>query len=209
MTEEPSRGPTLPPGGSNKPLYMLLWCAGASSRIEWLLNNTRVRYLVRPSRHALLPNGTASNEALHSEINSWFRQTRQIHKATLILKFGILTIAKQLPHEAALARPTTQQVPSSVVLCRAATRALWTDKGWRAWCRKLHGGAVVRKADLPLDQEKRQQAEAVRQWMRRRPAAAPVKVAPRKRTAFTLRREHSVLSSGVKNTVFRKPASCQ
>jgi hypothetical protein len=54
----------------------ILWCAAAPQRIEWYLNNTRQRHLMRIEQLSLLPAGTTSNEALHAEINNWFRQTQ-------------------------------------------------------------------------------------------------------------------------------------
>ena len=56
----------------------LLPCRSACSetRLEWYFNNLRIRHAMRPTRLALLPSGTGSNEALRAEINGWFRQTQ-------------------------------------------------------------------------------------------------------------------------------------
>jgi hypothetical protein len=62
--------------GPNKTLVEILWCAAAPQRIEWYLNNTRQRHLMCSEQLSLLPAGTTSNEALHAEINNWFRQTQ-------------------------------------------------------------------------------------------------------------------------------------
>ncbi len=62
--------------GPNKTVCEILWCAAAAPRIEWYLNNTRQRHSMCIERLSLLPTGTTSNEALHAEINAWFRQTQ-------------------------------------------------------------------------------------------------------------------------------------
>jgi hypothetical protein len=60
---------------------------GSPQRLEWLLfNNQRVRHALSPLQRALLPSSTTSDEALHSEINSWTRSTHEVHRATLKLK---------------------------------------------------------------------------------------------------------------------------
>ncbi len=122
-------------------------CATASDRIEWYLNNTRMRYAIAPSKHSLLPSGTSANEALYAEINNWFRQVRMMHQATLTLKLRVLTLSKQLSHNAALYSPTTRQMPNSVVLARVASRPLWSREDWKCWCGGLRGTTKIYKAN--------------------------------------------------------------
>ena len=74
------------------------------------MNNTRVRASMDPARIQLLPSGTSSNEALHSELSVCFRQTQALHQATLQLKLGCFTLAEQLSHENAMYHPTVRQV---------------------------------------------------------------------------------------------------
>ncbi len=62
--------------GPNKAVKTLLWNAAAAHRLEFYLNNTRMRYMVATQKLSLLPAGTASNELLHAEINNWFRQAQ-------------------------------------------------------------------------------------------------------------------------------------
>lgn len=70
-------------------------------RLEWLLfNNQRVRHALSPLQRALLPSSTTSDEALHSEINSWTRSTHEVHRATLLvtpLPDKLLTMFYWLP----------------------------------------------------------------------------------------------------------------
>jgi len=68
--------------GANRPLYKILHTAAAWQRVEWYFNNIRLKYMISPSKHGLLPVGTTSNEALHAEINGWFRQTVAMHQET-------------------------------------------------------------------------------------------------------------------------------
>ena len=62
--------------GSNKEVSKVLWSATAPDRMEWLLNNLRVRRAMTGLQRALLPSGAASNEALRAEINAWTRSNR-------------------------------------------------------------------------------------------------------------------------------------
>ncbi len=177
-------------------------------RIEWYFNNTRLRYAVAPCKHSLLPSGTSSNEALHAEINRWFRAVRMMHQATLCLKLQILTLAKLLSHSSAMFSPTTRQMSPAVVLSRVTNTPLWTPNAWLEWCRELAGVQKVHKADLKLDRERQSQVETLRNWTLKRPAAAP-RSFPRKRTAFTLKRTGSLITGGVKHTVFKRPRTCE
>ena len=65
-------------------------------RIEWLLNNSRLRSTLPASALHLLPSGTTANEALHAELNSWFRQIQQVHRSTLQLKLAVFHLARLL-----------------------------------------------------------------------------------------------------------------
>ncbi len=213
--------------GSNKPLYKLLWCAAAAGRIEWYLNNTRLRYTLPPSRHSLLPSGTSSNEALHAEVNNWFRQTQQMHQSTLYLKLNCLSLGKQLAHSAALYSPTTRQFLPNVVLAWVSSRPLWSATEWRRWCGDLSGCGRTLKAALPVYAARRRQADTVRAHVRKRPArpghdAKHHRV--RKRTPFSLRRTGGLITGGVKRAsaamkatlrvkpatgVVKRPAGCR
>ncbi len=64
--------------GPNKLVKTLLWNAAAPHRLEFYLNNTRVRYMIAATKLSLLPSGTTSNESLHAELNNCFRQTQAI-----------------------------------------------------------------------------------------------------------------------------------
>ena len=101
---------------------------GPNRRSDWYFNNLRMRHLIEPSRLSLLPIGTTSNEALHHEINNWFREMQKIHKATLCLK-SIMHLAKLLSHNTALYRPATRQMSEWEILSRSSSRVLGQEPG--------------------------------------------------------------------------------
>jgi len=191
--------------GSNREVRQLLWTATVPAKIEWLLNNTRARQSVEPSRLGLLARGTMANEALHAELNGWFRQIQQLHQSTLELKLRVLTLRKQLAHNSAMFHPTLKQMPANVVLAATLGAPLWEDEAWREWCETLQTGGRTAKADLPMRDAFRKQQVRLAEWVRKRPAAA-VHPKPLKRTPFTLQRRDGLVRAGFKNKVFRRPA---
>ena len=194
--------------GSNKPLSRILWCACSASRLEWYFNNQRVRHIMRPSRVELMGVGTASNEALHAEINAWFRTIQVLHQATLMLKCRILTLKKQLAHCSALDHPTLKQIPSRVVLARVIANPIWTTASWRRWCSELATGGGLAQPDLPLHSERRAQVARVRKWTKKKPASGHQVKSP-KRTPFSLQRKDNLIRGGVKHTSFGKGVSAK
>ena len=51
--------------------------------------------MVLRARLALLPIGATFNEALHHEINTWFRETQKLHQSTLTLKLNSYPASEQ------------------------------------------------------------------------------------------------------------------
>ena len=120
--------------GMNKPVRQLLWTACSPSRLEWLFNNQRSRHSLAPHERCLLPSGTTSNEALHSQINSWSRSTHEVHRSTLKLKLQVYTLGKQLSHHLALCFPPVRQTAESVLLARGLGESPWTEERWKNSC---------------------------------------------------------------------------
>ena len=114
--------------GPNRKIYQLLHTASAPNRSGWYFNNLIMRHLLSAERLSMMPIGTSSNEALHHEINNWFRETQKLHKATLTLKLEIMQLAKVLTHNSAMYKPTTRQMPEAELLARTASRRLWTGR---------------------------------------------------------------------------------
>jgi hypothetical protein len=194
---------------TNRPLWRMLWCACAPARMEWLFNNCRMRHCIERRMLGLLPSGTTSNEALHAEINSWFRQTQSVHKSTLRLKLLVMRTAKLLCHDAAMRFPTARQMSHSVVLARCAARPIWSPASWRRWCAELAGGVRKRKAQVPLHERRLIDMAAVHAWVQKRPAAdkRPAAAAAKrslKRTAFNRKRVGNFRKGGTKNTMYAR-----
>ena len=186
--------------GPNRKVFELLHSAAAAGRSEWYFNNLRMRHLIEPSRLSLLPIGTTSNEALHHEINNWFRETQKIHKATLCLKLSIMHLAKLLSHNTALYRPATRQMSEWEILSRSSSRVLWTLPEWKAWCEELGVEAgLVGKAELSLQTARAEQKSLVKQRPLKRPAA-PSKSQSQRRTPHTLERQDSLRRAGKRKT---------
>jgi hypothetical protein len=99
------------------------------------------------------------------------------------------------------------QFPSQA---RAASRPLWTEAEWLGWCGELRGGGRgIRKATTPLVVQRVAEVVAVKAWVLKRPAAATKRPAAapqshRHRTPFVLKREGSMVTGGVKRSVFKK-----
>ena len=104
-----------------------------------MLNGTRYRNRCAAQSVDLLSIGTASNEALHSELRLWFWGVRVMHQSTLRLKLRIFQLAKLIAHNCALLYPTTVQIKQRFVLARSTQcRELWPcAEAWRKWCGEL------------------------------------------------------------------------
>jgi hypothetical protein len=191
--------------GPNKPVYKILWSAAAIDRTEWMFNNCRIRHSMTAAECNLLPSGTASNEALHAELNRCFKSTQLLHQSTMRLKLQLLCFAKLIAHTSAMYRPTIRQLPSAQVLARALGCSIWTPESWRVWCDELSSNHHMRKADLPLKEDRKREEAKVKQHLLKRPASSlkgsvksskPHVNLKRKRTAFTRLRKDKLLRQG-------------
>jgi hypothetical protein len=156
------------------------------------------------SEFSLLSAGTTSNEALHAEINSWFRQTQMLHQSTMKLKLQVLRVGKLLAHNSAMYRPTTRQMASGAVLCRALYRTVWTKRTWNQWCMGLTTSSRrLLKASVPLREDRIQEACKVRHAIMKRPSSHPKSStssakSKSKRTAFSRLRKGMLVTQGSK-----------
>ncbi|CAJ1456297.1 unnamed protein product, partial [Effrenium voratum] len=165
--------------GTKLTIGKLLFNLTAADRAEWLFNNLRFRHFLPRNVQMLMPSGTTSNEALHAELNSWFRQVQQLHRSTLQLKLRVLFLGKLLAHNMALYHPTARQMPSAHVLARRLGQSLWTKDEWSEWA------AQTREAKLkaPIRVQVAHEQAAIAASGLKRPAAEGK---ARKRTPFTL-----------------------
>ena len=183
-------------------VYDHLAHAAEADRLEWLLNNLRFRSTQPGSVLSLLASGTTSNEALHAEMRSWFRQIQSMHQSSLRLKCSAFRLRKLLEHNTALYRPTARQMTPGHVLARRLGQKLWSA---RAWQRFVEG----RPEQLPLkrlrDQHARKlvlrQAAVIRRLTGKQrqppPQAEQAIRRQKKRTAFTLLRAAGIMRQGV------------
>ena len=211
------------PGEMARKTYMqgrsirsVLWCATATERVQWLFNGIRVRHNMPVSMVALLGSGTAPNESLHHEVNTWYRNQPEVFPVTLSLELRVARLAKLVAHNAALYRPTLRQMGQADVLLVALQGITVAGPSWGAWCaEQLREDRRRAPAALPMslarkELQRRIAAVAKPKEVRkpvysvvRRPAGVlkkpaavisrrtgPVRVKALKRTPFTLKREH-------------------
>ena len=186
--------------GSNKEVRKVLWAATAPDRMEWLFDNLRVRHAMGAPARALMPSGTASNEALHAEIISWGTSIRSLHKSTLRLKLCIMHFGKLLAHHVASCYPGIRQTSEAVLLARALATNVWTENIWENWCLKQGGRVVERKRLSPCTAAGKKNANKYgsgRPHMARSTRMCKKKHV--KRTVHAVPRMHSVRPAGVKS----------
>ena len=180
--------------GTKLTVAKILYNLVAADRLEWLFNNLRFRVGLNDVTKLLLPSGTASNEALHAELNAIFRQTQQLHRSTLELKLQVIRLAKLLAHGGALYSPTARQITSGHVLARRLGQPLWSTAAWKAWVEQQRADQTYQRKSLPLAaQRMEEQAIIATSKGRTRPAKKPAA----RRTPFTLQREAGIQRTGV------------
>ena len=183
--------------GANKEVYKVLWNACSPERLEWLINNLRIRHSISPELRVFLPSGTSSNEALHAEINSWLRTTNSLHRSTLRLKLHLMHYKKVLAHHVAMCYPFIRAASEGVILSRALAASLWSDESWASWCGEQTTGGRQMKADLPLARARSHEIGLVREWVRKKPASHKKRSV--KRTPFNAKRQHKLKLGGLKS----------
>lgn len=163
-----------------------------------MLNHTRYLHAISPGARTLLPSGTASNEALHANLNGQFRSVRCIHRTTLALRLEVIQTARLLAHNHGLYRPSLRSARHAWVMARSCgSFALWDDAAWRRMCAEDIKGDV--HAQLLSADRDRARMLAV-PCARKRPAGSSDAPSPPKlrrtgrqhRTPFTLKRATKV-----------------
>ena len=59
-------------------LQQVIWSATAPDRLAWQWNALVIRSRLPPHMRVLLGAGTAPNEALHAEVNGWYRNQPEV-----------------------------------------------------------------------------------------------------------------------------------
>ena len=187
-------------------VFQHLAYAAEAERLEWLLNNLRFRSTQPSAVLSLLSSGTTSNEALHAEMRSWFRQIQSMHQSSLLLKCSVFRLRKLLEHNTALHRPTARQMTPGHVLARRLGQNMWSTRAWQQFAKE-------KAQHLPLKRLRDQHTAARRKLILQKAAVVrrrltgkqqPPPLADRKsrcrvkkRTAFTLLRTAGIRRQGV------------
>ena len=187
--------------GANKQINKILWSVCAPDRLEWMMNNLRVRHALPSSYHWFLPSGTSSNEALHVEINSWSRSINAMHRSTLAMKLKYFSYIKLLLHFLSVQYPLSHTVSASMLLSRSLHKSLWSEDEWNAWCAEQSSDTVQNKAMLSLTSARQLEARLVRDNVLKKPASKRYGKTNVKRrvTSLSVRRIHTLRSAGVKS----------
>ena len=168
-------------------LSKILWRACAPRRVQYYLNNMRFRHSLPCHMLEMLGSGTSTNETLHNEINTWFRQSKasDVHVDTRIVQLHVNTVGKLVAHNDAMYKDTSRQYNHDHVL-RIATATLGFDPpAWEAHADStLHLPRSERKRTTTLEMRERNK---LRRITFKRPAALCAKrrvLKPVKRTPF-------------------------
>jgi hypothetical protein len=144
-------------GGAGQSIRKLLYNLTKPSRTQWLLNNTRLRAMVKPQHLPLLPKGSCGNEALHHNLNHRFVNQKELHLATLELQLELFWAAHGLQHDCAWFTPNLTQIRPRAVLARCLANVGFTDDSWA-----VHVKASLFLAFSVLRGETRTKVAAVR-----------------------------------------------
>ena len=119
-----------------RPMRRVLWTATAPSRLAWLWNALVIRRQLPRRMQALLGSGTTPNEALHSEINRWYRNQPEVFPSTLALQLEVALMSKLLSHDSAMYSPTLRQWRQDVVLAMGCQGIVFEPNEWAKWCER-------------------------------------------------------------------------
>ncbi|CAK0792945.1 unnamed protein product, partial [Prorocentrum cordatum] len=188
---------------SGRLLVDVLWSATSVERVQFLFNNTRMRHSLPKKYQSLIGSGTSPNEALHAEVNRWFRNQPELYLETLELQLAAATHAKLIAHNAAMYAPALRALTSQTVLATAIGRQLASPDEWQRFCAaQASGVGAPAKACLPKSAQRKASQPLAKQWakdrknfksiVRKRPAA--MKAAQKRPAAM----------KGVKRTPFNR-----
>ena len=104
--------------GGRSTIHQVLVRLAEPSKSEWLFNYSRQRQALSRKERELLALGTTSNEALHAELNRWFRTIHQMHQTTLDLELIAFKLLKLLTHVSAQNNKTSSSIRQSLLAAR-------------------------------------------------------------------------------------------
>ncbi len=184
-----------------RPICSLLRSATDPERMGWFFNGIRMRREMDPCMVSLMGSGTSPNEALHAEVNRWFRNQPDIYSTTVGMQLRVCHLGKLLTHNAAMYAPTLRQMDQQSLLHMTAASFTIPASEWSSWCAELVDStrSTLKPASLPISLKRKRIFEKIKATPKaksvlrrpaadvlRRPAAVVRKVL--KRTPFTLKR---------------------
>ena len=147
--------------------------------LEWLWNGVRLRHSMPPEMRSLLGSGTSPNEALHAEINRWFRNQPEVFPSTLALQLSVARLGKLLSHNSAMYTPTLRQMRQDTVLSATVAAVTLERDTWDNW---VHSRAPV-SAVRPLSWKRKALQRRIRAAGLRKPGRMYSRHVVRKRPA--------------------------
>ena len=155
--------------GVGKTLSALVACAARPTRVAYYFNNLRLRQSMPCGHLALLKSGTSPNEALHRDMNKWFKNQQELFIGTLQLQLQVSCFGRLAMHNAMLYTPQLRQY-SEIDIAHAVVGS------WRfgdTWCVFSAQSSVAKTLGVRNKTRALIKARNVpRRISRKRPAAA-------------------------------------
>ena len=178
---------------ASRAVWEHLYAACDPAKIEWYLNNERIRMSISPHLADHMAFGTTGSEAMNSEVKRWFAQINQMRASVLRLKLRVFQLCNLAAFCSAMYNKTIRQVRKPLVLSRLKSN--WKFFGrWADWCASRNNGdAVNRNRDdvwygdgCNLMEEMAEDARLIDEWKesRENPGRRGVRKRPRKQTVF-------------------------
>ena len=177
---------------ASRAVWEHLYAACEPSKIEWYLNNERIRMAISPHLVAHMAFGTTGSEALNSEVNRWFSHINQMRATVLMLKLRVFQLCNLAAFCSDMYNKTIAQVRKPLVLSRLKSK--WKFFGeWEDWCDARNNDDLankhrddVRYGDgFDLMGEMAEDARLIAEWKaKRKPARGEIRKRPRKQTVF-------------------------
>ena len=90
---------------ASRAVWEHLYAACGPSKIEWYLNNERIRRAISPHLVPHMAFGTTGSEALNAEVKRWFSHINQMHASVLRLKVRVFQLCNLAAFWPATASP--------------------------------------------------------------------------------------------------------
>ena len=119
----------------SRPMRNVLWNSATADKVAWYWNSIIVRRSMPMHMVSLLGSGTSSNESLHHEMNTWWRNQPEVFPSTLALQMRVGSLGKILTHNAAMYSPPLRQYTQTEHFAMLLAQLnIFDDVSWRTWC---------------------------------------------------------------------------